>query len=141
MHTNSGGGVLKAACSIKLKQYGSYIGFNTEFDNWPVFPHSYHGIFISGDAHIGKNCVIYQQVTIGSNYLEKNDLGFQDDKRFGAPTIGDHCYIGTGAKLIGKITIGSNVKIGAGAIVVDDIPDNCTVVSPKARIVKANDRD
>lgn len=36
----------------------------------------------------------------------------------------------------GGINIGNNVKIGAGAIVVDNVPDNCTVVSEKSIILK-----
>ena len=36
---------------------------------------------------------------------------------------------------LGNIKIGNNVKIGAGAIVVTDIPDGVTVISPKAKIL------
>lgn len=43
--------------------------------------------------------------------------------------------IGAGAKIIGKVKIGSNVKIGANCIVVEDIPDNATVVMHKPRII------
>lgn len=38
--------------------------------------------------------------------------------------------------VLGPITIGDNVKIGANAIVVEDVPDNVTICSPKAVIVK-----
>ena len=37
--------------------------------------------------------------------------------------------------MIGKIKVGNNVKIGAGAVVVNDVPDDCTVVGPKAMII------
>ena len=37
--------------------------------------------------------------------------------------------------MIGKIKVGNNVKIGAGAVVVNDVPDDCTVVGPKAKII------
>lgn len=53
----------------------------------------------------------------------------------GGPTIGDNCYIGAGAKIIGNIKVGNNVKIGANCVVVEDIPDNCTVVMNKPRIL------
>ena len=53
----------------------------------------------------------------------------------GAPTIGNNCLIGAGAKIIGNVRIGNNVRIGANAIVVDDIPDNCTVVMNKPRVI------
>lgn len=73
---------------------------------------------------IGKNCWINQQVTIG--FTNKTD----------SPVIGDNVTIYAGAILIGNITIGDNAVIGAGAIVVDDVPANCVVCSPKAKIVK-----
>ena len=38
--------------------------------------------------------------------------------------------------IVGPITIGNNVKIGAGTVVVDDIPDNCTVVGVKSRVIE-----
>lgn len=56
-------------------------------------------------------------------------------RTWGAPNIGDDCYIGAGAKIIGNINIGNNVRIGANCVVVEDIPDNCTVVMDKPRII------
>lgn len=53
----------------------------------------------------------------------------------GGISIGDNVMIGAGAKIIGKVKIGSNVKIGANWIVVEDIPDNATVVMHKPRII------
>lgn len=73
--------------------------------------------------------MIYQQVTIGSNDLQ--NFG-------GAPTIGNNCLIGAGAKIIGNVHVGNNVRIGANAIVVDDVPDNCTVVMNKPRVIVRN---
>lgn len=43
--------------------------------------------------------------------------------------------IGAGAVLLGKIRIGNNVQIGANSVVLDDVPDNVTVVGAPARIV------
>ncbi len=58
---------------------------------------------------IGKNCKIYQQVTIG----------FDHD-----------------AKVIGGITVGDNVLIGANAVVVKDVPSNSIVAGVPARIIR-----
>lgn len=100
-----------------------------------VFPHGITGIFISSGAQIGLNCVIFHQVTIGSNTLKNS-------KQYGAPRIGDNVYIGTGAKIIGNVYIGNNVRIGANAVVVTDIPDNATVVNQPSRvIIKNGNRD
>lgn len=68
----------------------------------------------------------FQQVTLA-----------QDDDGF-APSIGDNVLIGAGAKIIGNVKIGNNVKIGSNCIVVEDIPDNATVVMNKPRIICKN---
>ncbi len=98
------------------------LGGGTKFSGHPILPHGLHGIFINDKAVIGKNCVIYQQVTLGES----------DGK---APRIGCNCFIGAGAKIIGGIVVGNNVKIDANAIVVENIPDNSTVVMEKPRIL------
>ncbi|MBR5685528.1 MAG: hypothetical protein IKX18_05175 [Muribaculaceae bacterium] len=72
---------------------------------------------------IGENCWINQRVT----------LGYKGD---GCPIIGNNVTIGVGAVVIGDVKIGNNVRIGANAIVVHDVPDDCTVCSPAATIVK-----
>ena len=71
--------------------------------------------------------IIYQQVTLGGT-------GKEHGKRH--PTIGNNVVIGAGAKILGNITIGDHVRIGAGSVVVNDVPDNCTVVGIPGRIVK-----
>lgn len=91
-----------------------------------------HGsaIVIGETAEIGKNCVIYHNVTIGGT-------GKQNGKRH--PTIGDNVLIGTGATLLGPINVGNNVKVGAESVVImHDIPSNCTVVGAPGKIVKMN---
>lgn len=93
-----------------------------------VFPHGIGGMFISEGAKIGERCVIFQQVTIGSNTLRQS-------KHRGAPIIGNDCYIGAGAKVIGKLCVGNNVRIGANCAVVMNIPSNCTVVMQKPLII------
>ena len=77
---------------------------------------------------MGRNCIIFQHVTIGSNNLIQSPS-------LGAPIIGDNCYIGAGAKIIGKITLGNNVRVGANAIVVRDVPDNSIVTLGEQHVV------
>lgn len=117
-----------------LQKSGASIPIATKFAGKPYFPHGLYGIFISMGASIGKECVIFHQVTIGSNTIK-------DSKRIGSPTIGDHCYIGAGAKIIGNIKIGNHVRIGANCIVTEDIPDNSTVVLNKPRVITKENND
>ncbi len=121
---------------LKIKFYkilhnnASYIELDTVLGDRTCFPHGLCGVFISKGAVIGDDCTIFQQVTIGSNT-------FSDTKNPGAPKIGNHVYIGAGAKIIGGITIGNNVRIGANTVVFKDVPDNCTVVNNSdLRIIK-----
>ncbi len=98
------------------RKHGGYIGKTAYFASRPRLPHGLHGIYISRYAKIGKECWIYQNVTIGEVHGK-------------APTIGDHCLIGANAVLVGPIHIGNHVKIGAGAVVREDIPDGATVIA------------
>ncbi len=114
----------------KLYQYenNSSVAWNARFANEPCFPHGMKSIFISGGARIGRDCVIFQQVTIGSNTLP-------DSKGTGAPRIGDHCYIGAGAKIIGNVRVGNHVRIAANAVVYKDVPDNAVVLAGEQRML------
>ena len=87
-----------------FEHFGAFIGLNAVFEGIPVFPHGFFGIFISNSAHIGKDVVIFQQVTIGSNMLNGS-------KRKGAPYVGNNVYIGCGAKLIGLIKVGNRARL------------------------------
>ena len=109
-----------------LRARGAGIAIEAQFESEPLFPHGLAGVFISGGAVVGKDAIIFQQVTIGSN-------GLIDSSGLGSPTIGDNCLLGAGAKIIGKVRIGNNVRVGANAVVVRDVPDNCVVGSGEQR--------
>lgn len=89
------------------------------------------GVVIGETAIVGDNCTIYQGVTLGGT-------GKESGKRH--PTIGNNCFIGSGAKVLGNINIGNNVKIGANSVVLKDLPDDCTAVGVPAMITKFNNK-
>ncbi len=126
------GGFLKkiyiAIYRLYLYENSADIALSCEVANTQCMPHGERGVFIAGSAKIGKNAVIFQQVTIGSVILP-------DSKSLGAPTIGDNCYIGAGAKIVGRVKIGNNVRIGANAVVFKDVPDNSVVVVGEQRVI------
>ena len=85
------------------------------------------GVVIGETTIIGNDVLIYQQVTLGGT-------GNEHGKRH--TTIGNNVIIGAGAKILGNIAIGDNVRVGAGSVVVDDVPEHCTVVGIPGRIVQ-----
>jgi serine O-acetyltransferase len=121
--------LMRAIYYLYLHRFGAYIGHSSRFASEPCFPHNLHGIFIAGNAQVGRGCVIFQQVTIGANALP-------DSKGAGCPTLGDNVYIGAGAKVIGNISVGDNCRIGANCVVTSNVPANCLVVLPAPRIVE-----
>ncbi len=122
-------GISASVYSHYLDKKGSYIGITSKFANPPYFPHGILGIFISDHATIGKNAVIFQQVTIGS-------IETVGSKHAGTPTIGDNCYIGAGAKILGGIHVGKNCRIGANAVVTKDMPDNSIAIAGATTIIQ-----
>lgn len=123
------GRLARAIWSLFQYENSGSIAWNSNFAGEPCFPHGMKGVFVSGDARVGRNCVIFQQVTIGSVRLPGS-------KSWGAPSIGDSVYIGAGAKIIGGVHIGDNVRIGANAVVHADVPSNSVVVVGEQRVIQ-----
>ena len=66
----------------------------------------------------------------------KNQLS--DEKRH--PTIGDDVVIGSGAQIIGPIKIGNGSRVAANAVVVNDVPENSTMVGVPAKVIKTGNK-
>lgn len=84
------------------------------------------GVVIGETTEIGKNCTIYQGVTLGGVSLKK-------EKRH--PSLEDNVVVGVGARVLGPHVIGAGSRIGASSVVISDVPPGCTVVGVPARIV------
>lgn len=71
------------------------------------------------------------------NFDESLDYTFTN---FARPVkIGNHCWIGGGAKILPDVTIGDNVVIGAGSVVTGDIPSNSLAIGSPAKVIKKID--
>lgn len=87
----------------------------------------FHGNIYSYVAH---DCVIGDFVTFAPMVCCNGNVH-----------IGDHAYIGTGAKILqgkpGKpIRVGRAAVVGMGAVVIEDVPDGATVVGCPAKRVR-----
>jgi serine O-acetyltransferase len=85
---------------------------------------------VLGAKEIGRNCLLYHQVTIGAQEM---DLGFDANRR---PKIGDNVIIGSGAKVLGNICVGDRSVVGANAVVIRDVPADCRAVGIPAHSTK-----
>lgn len=83
---------------------GADIPLNCRIGGGLLIPHP-NGIVISPDAVIGVNCLIFQQVTIGTR------------RGHGAPKIEGHVDIGAGAKIFGDVVVPAHSEIRANAVI------------------------
>jgi serine O-acetyltransferase len=104
---------------------GAEIPLNTRaIEGGLEIPHP-NGIVIHPDAQIGPNCLLFQQVTLGTG------------PRPGLPVLGAGVEIGAGAKILGGVHIGDFAIIGANAVVITDIPAGAIAVGVPA-VIKQN---
>jgi serine O-acetyltransferase len=81
------------------------------------------GVVINGQVRGGEHVYLEHQVTIGA-------------ERRTSPVLGDHVFVGAGAKIVGGVTIGDHARIGANAVVLGDLPPYCTAVGIPAKVVR-----
>ena len=84
------------------------------------------GVVIGETAEVGDDCYFYHQVTLGV----ARAIG---GKRH--PSVGNNVIIGAGAKVLGPIRVGDNARVGANSVVLEDVPNDTTVVGIPARPV------
>jgi len=125
-HTNRGSIATLARKWIVLRHRfwgvvtGAEIPLTCQIGGGLLIPHP-NGIVVHPDARIGVNCLIFQQVTIGTG------------SGVGVPEIAGHVDIGAGAKVLGSVRVGAHARIGANAVVVTDVPCGVTAVGIPAR--------
>jgi serine O-acetyltransferase len=106
---------------------GADIPINATLGGGLSIPHP-SGIVIHPAATVGPNCLLFQQVTLGTGGAGSPP---------GAPRLGGHVDVGAGAKILGGVTIGDHAKIGANAVVLCDVPAGATAVGIPARVTTA----
>jgi serine O-acetyltransferase len=84
------------------------------------------GIVVGAGTKVGARCTLLHGVTLGERYGDGRGS-------HGYPVVGDDVVLGVSAVALGDIRIGSGVTVGAMTLVLDDVPDNSTVVGIPAR--------
>lgn len=101
-----------------------HIAPSARFGGGLYMPHP-SGIVIGAGSIIGSHATLYQQVTLGQ----------RDPDIDGMPSLGDHCFLSAGAKILGPVRLGDHVTVGANAVVLIDIPAGHTAVGIPARVL------
>ncbi len=96
------------------------------------------GVVIGETSEIGNNVTIYHAVTLGGISPSIDSERQRHEKRH--PTIGDDVVIGSGAQIIGPVKVGNSSRIAANAVVVNDVPENTTMVGVPAKAVKSGNK-
>lgn len=99
-------------------------------------------IIAADELVIGDDCVLSSEVYVA-------DCGHSCDIMEGSvmaqplfvkkTSIGNGCFIGTGAKIMPGVKMGSHVVVGANAVVVKDVPDHTMVAGVPAKPIKKYD--
>ena len=110
---------IKRTDARHLCSFGTNINAGARFDTPPFLPHGPNGIIVGQDVKVGKGCIIYHQVTIAAGNTE----------------VGDGVELGAGAKVLPNVKIGNNARVGTNCVVVQDVPENATVVLHKPRVI------
>lgn len=84
-----------------------------------------HCIIIGSGVKIGRDCLIFHEVTVGTN------VGTD-----GVPTIGDGVDLYAGARVLGPVTIGDGAMVGANCVITRDVPPRSAVLPAPARAVQ-----
>ena len=96
------------------------------------------GVVIGETSTIGDNVTIYHAVTLGGISPSIDSDLQRNEKRH--PTIGNDVVIGSGAQIIGPIVVGEGARIAANAVVVNDVPDNTTMVGVPAKAIRVGNK-
>jgi len=89
---------------------------------------------INADACLADNVIINTGAIVEHDCIIGNHVHVATGARLGgAVVVADGAHIGLGAGVRQGLRIGRNAIVGAGAMVVDNVPDNLTVVGVPAK--------
>lgn len=152
---NGSGFVLGVGSSAGRKKLATHLGGLGGTLQTILAPTSYISLL---DVHLGPGinimhrCIVQPSVRIGEGTLMNAGTMIHHDSHIGAwceicpsvtvtggCTIGDNCFLGTGAIIAPNVQVGNSVIIGAGSIVRQHLPDGARVAgNPAKHIIPKN---
>ena len=96
------------------------------------------GVVIGETSEISDNVTIYHGVTLGGISPAENSKEQVNVKRH--PTIKDNCIIGSGAQILGPVVLEKNARIGANTVILNNVPENGTMIGNPARNINKNQK-
>lgn len=124
------GKLLYAWHLIRYERLGARLHYSIKLNSCGPGLSLYHTgarIAVKHGTTLGANCTLLEGVVFG----KKTGEGLEPQQ------VGDNCFFGTGAKILGSLTIGSNVTVGANSVVTHDLPDGVTAAGAPARIINS----
>jgi serine O-acetyltransferase len=85
------------------------------------------GVVIGETAVVEGGVLILHGVTLGATGKSRGDRH---------PKVRRGAMLGAGAQVLGNIEIGIMSRVGAGSVVIDPVPEHCTVAGVPARVVR-----
>lgn len=119
---------------VALIHPAAYIANNVSIGKGSVV---FAGAIIQPETIIGIACIVNTAATIDHDCFLKDGVHVAPGSHIaGGVSIGKCSWIGIGSTVNQNLSIGAGVIVGAGAAVINDIPDNTTVVGIPARPLK-----
>lgn len=123
------GKALAALARLGATRYGHRLGFTVPINTTgPGLCLAHVGtVVVSQQARIGADCRIHAGTNLGEG-------------RDGAPVLGDGCYVGPGAVLVGGVELGEGCIVGANAVVTRSFPPYSVIAGVPARLLRTAEK-
>ena len=91
------------------------------------------GVVIGETSIIGRNCRLYQGVTLGALSFPKNADGTLTKGNPRHPILRDNVTVYAGATILGRVTVGKGAVVGGNVWITQDVPEGARITQEKPR--------